>query len=80
MLSKVDQSTMVSKVDHTVDCRDFRKKKSQLLQPFRGRLPIFHGFCCGFFIGFQWEGGRIRIRIRKKSENGLKIFKIFRQS
>ena len=25
-------------------------------------LSTFRGFCCGFFIGFQWENGRIRTK------------------
>ena len=64
-------STMVSKVDRTVDCRDFKKKNATVAT---SRLSIFRGFCYGFFIGFQWESGRIRTKY------GVKIFKNYRQS
>jgi hypothetical protein len=50
---------MVSKVDRTVDCRDFKQKMATVAT---SRLSIFRGFCCGFFIGFQWENGRIRTK------------------
>jgi hypothetical protein len=50
---------MVSKVDRTVHCRDFKKKITTVAT---SRLSIFRGFCCGFFIGFQWESGRIRTK------------------
>jgi hypothetical protein len=60
---------MVSKVDHTVDyafkswpyCRlsIFQKKIATVAT---SRLSIFCGFCCGFFIRFQWECGRIRTK------------------
>ena len=52
-------STMLSKVDHTVDCRDFKKIIATIAT---GRLSIFRGFCCGLFIGFQWGNGRIRTK------------------
>ena len=57
---------MVSKVDRTVDCRDFKKEIATVAT---SRLSIFRGFCCGFFIGFQWE-------MEEFVQNGLKIFKI----
>ena len=50
---------MVSKVDRTVDCRDFKKEIATVAT---SRLSIFRGFCCGFFIGFPWENGRIRTK------------------
>ena len=50
---------MLSKVDRTVDRRDFNKKKATVAT---SRLSIFRGFCCGFFTGFQWESGRIRTK------------------
>ena len=52
-------STMVSKVDRTVDTRDYKKKIATVAT---NRLSIFPWFCCGFFIGFQWENGRIRTK------------------
>jgi hypothetical protein len=53
------QNTMVSKVDRTIDTRDFKKKIATVAT---SRQSIFRGFCCGFFIGFQWENGRIRTK------------------
>ena len=50
---------MVSKVDRTIDTRDFKKKIATVAT---SRQSIFRGFCCGFFIGFQWENGRIRTK------------------
>jgi hypothetical protein len=37
---------MVSKVDRTVDRRDFKKKIATVAT---SRLSIFRGFCCGLF-------------------------------
>jgi hypothetical protein len=47
---------MVSKVDWTVDSRDFKKTIATVAT---SRQSIFRGFCYGIFIGFQWENGRI---------------------
>ena len=42
----------------TVDSRGFKKR----IATVANRQSIFRGFCCGFFIGFQWENGRIRTK------------------
>jgi hypothetical protein len=61
---------MVSKVDRLSTVEVSKKKIATVAT---SRQSIFRRFCCGFFIGFQWENGRIRT-------NGLKIFKSFRRS
>ena len=51
---------MVSKVDQlsTVEV----SKKIAIVATLNLGQSIFRGFCCGFFIGFQWENGRIRTK------------------
>jgi hypothetical protein len=36
--------------------------KTKIATVATSRLSIFRGFYCGFFIGFQWESGRIRTK------------------
>jgi hypothetical protein len=61
---------MVSKVDLTVDCRDFQKK-SQLLQLVD----------CRFFVDFAVDfSSDFSGKVEEFVQNGLQIFKIFRQS
>jgi hypothetical protein len=68
---------MVTKVDHTVDysfksywptvdSRDFKKKIATVAT---SRQSIFRGFCCEFYIGFQWENGRIRTKWPQNLQN-----------
>jgi hypothetical protein len=58
---------MVSKVDRTVECRDF-KKKSQLLQLVD----------CRFFVDFAWDfSSDFSGKVEEFVQNGLKTFKIF---
>ena len=61
---------MVSKVDHTVDCRDF-KKKTQLLQ------LVDSGFVVDFAVDFSSDFSG---KVEEFVQSGLKIFKNFRQS
>jgi hypothetical protein len=61
---------MVSKVDRAVDRRDF-KKKSQLLQIVDSRF--FVDFAVDFSSDFSGK-------MEEFVQNGLKIFKNFRQS
>jgi hypothetical protein len=61
---------MVSKVDRTVDCRDFKKKRNCCNL---GRLSIFRGFAVDVSSDFS---GKVEKFIR----SGIKIFKNFRQS
>jgi hypothetical protein len=61
---------MLSKVDRTVDCRDF-KKKLQLLQLVE----------CQFFVDFAVDfSSDFSGKVEEFVQNGLKIFKKFRQS
>jgi hypothetical protein len=61
---------MLSKVDHTVDCRDF-KLKSQLLQLVD----------CRFFVDFAVDfPSDFSGKVEEFVQNGLKIFKNFRHS
>jgi hypothetical protein len=43
------------------NCRQSRFQK-KIATVATSRQTIFRGFCCGFFIGFQWENGRIRTK------------------
>jgi hypothetical protein len=65
MVSKVNYTVDYgfAKVDYTVDSRDFKKKIATVET---SRQSIFCGFCCGFFIGFQWENERIRYKTASK--------------
>jgi hypothetical protein len=69
---------MVSKVDHTVDyafkmltiLSTVEISKKKIATVATSRLSIFRGFCCcGFFIGFQSESGRIRTKWPQNLQN-----------
>jgi hypothetical protein len=54
------------------NCRQsrFHKKNATVAT---SRQSIFRKFCCGFFIGFQWENGRIRTKWPQNKSSKISV-------
>jgi hypothetical protein len=72
---------MLSKVDHTVDCRDFKKKKIATVDCRDFKKKKLQLVDCRFFADFAVDfSSDFSGKVEEFVQNGLKIFKIFHQS